>query len=638
MIFAFSVLCVLLHSPPPAAALRAAPPAPLARIAQAQPAPAPEVAKLYDKREAMIPMRDGIHLFTAIYTPKDHGKKWPFLLRRTPYSCRPYGEDKFPETIGPGKEADRDLFIMVVQDVRGCFMSEGDFVDVRPSRKDKSVKTATDESTDTYDTIEWLVKNVENNNGKAGLFGISYPGFYAAYGMIDAHPALRAVSPQAPIADWFFDDFHHHGAFFLPHFFNFYSGFGHPRKGPTKEWGTPFDHGTPDGYQFFLDLGPLSNVDAKYYKGSVPYWLEFEKHPNRDEYWQERDLRPRLTNVAPAVLTVGGWFDAEDLFGALHVYRAVEAQNDGIYNALVMGPWVHGGWSRTPGESLGAISFGAKTSEYYRTQIELPFFKKHLKGEGDFDGREAYVFETGENDWHRFDTWPPKESRSAKLFLRANGMLTPDAPNGDPTAIDTFVSDPSHPVPYTQAITIGMDRPYMVEDQRFASRRQDVLTYATDPLEQDLVIAGPLSASLYVATTQDDADWIVKLIDVLPPDTKDVGDLPPGVHLGGYEMMVRSEAFRGRFREDYAHPKPFTKNTPTLVRVPLQDVLHRFKKGHRVMIQVQSTWFPLIDRNPQHWVDNIFEARPEDFQAATHFVYHAPTLASVIEFSTLDAD
>lgn len=600
----------------------------------------------FDKREVEIPMRDGVKLFTAIYTPKDTSRPWPILIRRTPYSCRPYGVTEFPNTVGPSKFADRDGFIVVIQDVRGRYMSEGDFVDVRPMRDTYEPDRAFDESTDAFDTIDWLLTNVANHNGKVGMWGISYPGFYAAAGMVDAHPALAAVSPQAPIADWFFDDFHHHGAFFLPHFFNFYARFGTPREKPTTTHGEAFDHGTPDGYQFFLDLGPLSNIDTKYYRGSVAFWNDMASHPNRDSFWQDRDLRPRLKDVAPAVLTVGGWYDAEDLFGALHVYRACELQNPGIYNALVMGPWVHGGWARGDGSSLGPIHFGANTSPYYQEHIELPFFKKHLKGEGEFDAREAYVFETGSNEWRRFDQWPPANAVPRTLYLAADGALvdTPPSSTMPDDAADRFISDPAKPVPFTTQIDVGMVQEYMIEDQRFAARRPDVLVYQTPPLEADLTVAGPLFADLFVSTTLDDADWIVKLIDVLPPSTPDPDPalaesgftLPPGVRLGGMQTMVRSEVFRGRFREDYARPKPFVRNEPTLVTVPLQDVLHTFKKGHRIMVHVQSTWFPLVDRNPQKWVENIFLADEEDFAAATHSVHRSPALPSRLRFSVLD--
>lgn len=602
-------------------------------------------AQRFHKREVSIPMRDGVKLFTAIYTPVDDSRAWPILMRRTPYACRPYGEKEFPTTVGPSPYTDRDGFIVVIQDVRGRYLSEGEFVDVRPMRDTSSPPLPFDESTDTHDTIEWLLENVPNHNGKVGLFGISYPGFYAAAGMIDAHPALGAVSPQAPIADWFFDDFHHHGAFFLPHFFNFYAQFGTPRKGPTTTHGERFDHGTPDGYQFFLDLGPLSNIEERHYKGTVAFWYDMAAHPNRDEFWQARDLRPRLKNVAPAVLTVGGWYDAEDLFGALNVYRACEIQNPGIYNALVMGPWVHGGWARGDGDSLGPIHFGSKTSPYYQEHIELPFFKKHLKGEGNFDGREAYVFETGTNEWNRFDTWPPQNAAPATLYFAADGALADSVGDAPADAADSFVSDPNKPVPFTQQIDTGMVKEYMIEDQRFAARRPDVLVYQTPPLEADLTIAGPVFADLFVSTSADDADWVVKLIDVLPPTTPDPDSsqasggftLAPGVRLGGMQSMVRSEVFRGRFREDYAKPRRFTPNRPSLVVVPLQDVLHTFKKGHRIMVHVQSTWFPLVDRNPQKWVDNIFEAKPEDFIAATHRVHRSPNLESRLRFTVLPA-
>ncbi len=587
----------------------------------------------FDKREAKIPMRDGAKLFTSIYSPKDVSQKFPILMCRTPYSVGPYGEDKYKETLGPSELAMQDGFIVVYQDVRGCYLSEGKFVDVRPHLDKKSGPKDVDESTDAYDTIEWLLENVANHNGKVGMWGISYPGFYASASMIDHHPALAAVSPQAPIADWFFDDFHHHGTLFLPHAFNFLSGFGRPRPEPTtdRKWG--FQHGTPDGYDFFLRLGPLSNVNDRYFHGEIQFWNDLVAHPNYDAFWEARNLQPHLKNVAPAVLTVGGWFDAEDLFGALHVYSAVEKQNPGIFNVLVMGPWQHGGWSRTDGDKLGSVRFGQKTSPFYRQEIELAFFDRFLKGQGQADLPEASVFETGANRWRKFDHWPPTGLSERSLYLRRGGRLSFDPPRTRPEggedepetdeSNDAFLSDPDHPVPYTEATAIGMTREYMTDDQRFAARRPDVLAYATKPLDDDVTIAGPVQAELWVATTGTDCDWIVKLIDVFPDDFPNYEDTPPGKAMGGYQMMVRSEAIRGRFRESYAKPQPFVPGEPALVPLGLQDVLHTFAKGHRIMVQIQSTWFPLIDRNPQKYVANVFEADAADFIQATQRVFRS---------------
>jgi len=594
-----------------------------------------EIQRRYAKHEYMIPMRDGVRLFTAVYTPRNVARKYPMMLTRTPYSCGPYGEDKYRPSLGPSKQFADQRFIFVYQDVRGRFMSEGEFVNMRPHIDAKADKTDIDESTDTYDTIEWLLANVPNHNGRVGMWGISYGGFYSSAGMIDAHPALKAVSPQAPIADWFFDDFYHHGAFFLPHAFNFFAVFGRPRPEPTKEWGKNFEHGTPDGYQFFMDIGPLKNVNEHYYHGEIAFWNEIVEHPKYDEFWKARRLLPHLRNVAPAVMTVGGWYDAEDLYGALNTYRAVEEQNPGVVNTLVMGPWVHGGWARAEGDKLGMAQFGAKTSEFYRKNIELPFFNCFLKDVCGDPLPEAYVFETGTNAWRRFDKWPPAGLEHRDLYFQSGGSLSFEAPSGASEVYDEYVSDPAKPVPFTEAVAKEMTKEYMTDDQRFASRRPDVLTYRTEVLEENITLAGPMEAELWVSTTGTDSDWVVKLIDVFPNDAVDSEDLPKGKHLGGCQMMVRSEVIRGRYRNSYERPEPFTPNVATQVKVTLQDVLHTFKKGHRIMVQVQSTWFPLVDRNPQKYVDNIFLAEETDFVKATQRVYHGGAQASRLRLGVL---
>ncbi len=589
----------------------------------------------YTKTESLVPMRDGVKLFTAIYAPRDASTTYPILLVRTPYSCRPYGPEEFRSVLGPNRSFDEAGFIFVFQDVRGRYMSEGEFVDMRPHNPDKHSPSDVDESSDTHDAIDWLLANVPNHNGRVGMWGISYPGFYSSAGMIDAHPALKAVSPQAPIADWWFDDFFHHGAFFLPHNFNFFASFGRPRPEPTTESPPRFDHKTPDGYQFFLDLGPLSNVNDKHFNNDVPFWNEILEHPTYDHFWQSRNILPNLKNTAPASLVVGGLFDAEDLYGAWNTYSAIEKQNPSTDNRLVMGPWFHGGWSRSDGDHLGPVSFDAKTSLWYREHIELPFFRHHLKDAPAPDIAEATVFNTGANVWRTFDQWPPADGEPVSLYLHPASTLSFDAPPDSSDRADEFISDPAKPVPFIEDVSRGMTREYMTADQRFAARRPDVLVYQTPPLDEDITLAGPVLADLIVSTSQSDADWVVKLIDVFPADTPDNAFTPKHSSMGNYHMLVRSEAFRGRFRNSYSKPEPFTPNEPTRVTVPLQDLLHTFKKGHRIQVQIQSTWFPLIDRNPQKYVDNIFKADASDFTPATHRVYHAPDLPSRLRVTRL---
>jgi len=608
-----------------------------ATAATKPPPPSAAIKAAYEKRQVRIPMRDGTELFTTIYSPRDQTQTYPILFNRTPYSVRPYDPAEYPDKLGPSPSIAASKYIFVYQDVRGSFMSQGQFQDMRPHLGPNRKPGEVDENTDTYDSIEWLLKNVQGHNGRVGMWGISYPGFYAATGMIDAHPALAAVSPQAPIADWYFDDFHHHGAFFLPHAFNFLASFGKPRPHPTTERHPRFAHDTPDGYAFFMALGSLENANKRYLNNLVPMWNNMVEHPNYDEFWQARNLLPHLKQVAPAVMTVGGWFDAEDLYGPLQIYRAIEQQNPESFNMLVMGPWGHGGWARTEGDRLGNVMFGGKHSQHYQQEIELRFFEHYLKGDGSeaHNLPEAYVFETGTNRWRSFETWPPSQVHAQSLYLADQGALIATEPSVA-RGVDSFVSDPHHPVPYTQEITTGMTKEYMTDDQRFAARRSDVLTYQTQPLAQAMTVAGPLTANLWVSTSQSDADWIVKVIDVYPDSTPDPDGLAPGVHHGGYAQMVRSEVFRGRYRNSYSSPQPFTPDQPTAVRIPLQDILHTFKPGHRLMVQIQSTWFPIVDRNPQKYVDNIFEAKDTDFTVATHRVYHDKKHPSFVEFDVLE--
>jgi len=590
-----------------------------------------EVKALYTKTEQMIPMRDGVKLFTSIYSPKDQSQRYPIMLNRTPYSVGPYGKDDYKTAVGPSTLFQKEQYIFVYQDVRGRFMSEGEYVNMRPHKDKKSGPTDIDESSDTYDTIEWLVKNVPNNNGRIGVWGISYPGFYSTMAILSGHPALKAVSPQAPIANWFVgDDFHHNGALFLPHAFNFFSGFGLPRPKPTTEPPPRFAHGTPDGFRFFLDMGPLANADSKYLKGRVSFWNEMMAHPNYDEFWQSRNVVPHLRNVTTTVMTVGGWFDAENLFGALNTYQGIERNNPGIYNTIVMGPWFHGGWSRSDGDALGSINFGAKTSVYYRERLELPFFNCLLKDKCEGRLPEAVMYETGSNKWRTYDYWPPTTAESRQLFLQPGGGLAFTPPGNGSERFDEYISDPARPVPFINSTAIEMTREYMVDDQRFAATRPDVLVYQTPPLDADVTFAGPVKVTLFVSTTGTDSDYIVKLIDVLPNDTPDNAS----VKMGGYQMLIRGEPMRARFRNNYSQPEAMEPGKITKIEFTMPDINHSFLRGHRIMVQLQSSWFPLVDRNPQKFVD-INRATEADFQKATQRVYHSGTNASRLTVNVL---
>lgn len=587
------------------------------------------VYKNYTKKEVYVPMRDGTKLFTAIYTPKDSSEQYPIIMYRTPYAIQPYGENNYKIDLGPNMRMTRDKYIFVYQDVRGKHMSEGQFVDMTPHKR------RTNESLDTFDTIEWLLANVDNHNGKVGQWGISYPGFYTAAGMINSHPALVAVSPQAPIADWFFDDFHHHGAFFYPHAFNFFSSFGRPRSGPTMVKNPKFKHGTNDGYAFFKAITPISLAKENYLGDSISFWNDLVAHPNYDDFWQDRNILPHLKNVNCAVLTVGGWFDAEDLYGPLKIYETVEKNNPGINNTLVMGPWGHGGWRRTDGDILGNVHFGSKTSNFYNDNIIEPFFAYHLKGRGENKIPEAYMFQTGTNEWKTFDTWPPKDLKKVKFYFKEKKRLSQTPPGDNQFGVDIFESDPSNPVPFIADDHIGMPKSYMTDDQSFVNNRPDVLYYLSSPLEEDLTIAGSVLANLVVKTDQTAADWVVKLIDVYPSSHAPFPH-QPDVSMKRYHQMVRSEVIRGRFRNSYERPEAFVPKKEEVIKLPLQDVLHTFKKGHQIMVQVQSSWFPMVDINPQTYVANIFEAKPEDFVKAKHFVGRSGVKPSYIEVGVLE--
>lgn len=588
-----------------------------------------DVASTYTKTEVMIPMRDGVRLFTSIYAPKDTSKAYPLLITRTPYSCRPYGPAAYRNGLGANPDYAKEGFVFVYQDVRGRYKSEGEFADIRPQLPVLVGPSRIDESTDTYDTIDWLVEHVPNNNGRAGLIGISYPGFYAAVGMIDSHPALKCSSPQAPVSEWFMgDDFHHNGAFFVMDCFNFYNGFGRPRPEPTENYPPGWRNTASDAYKFFLDIGPLSNIEKNIFKGDVAFWTELMKHPNYDAWWQARSLPNHVKNVKCAVMTVGGLYDAEDLYGALAIYRGVEKLNPGIENGIVMGPWTHGAWAGPNGDRLGDQEFGAKTSPEYQRTIELPFLRKYLKQEGDFKLKEAVIFETGANRFHQLDAWPPAEAKPATLYLGADGGLSFTKPTLR-TGFDEYVSDPAHPVPYVDGTTYGRPSEYMNADQRFASRRPDVLTYRSEPLTEAVRLAGPLKANLFVSMTGTDADFVVKLIDEFPADEPRLSR--DGPVWAGYQMMVRGEIMRGRFRKSFEHPEAFTPGKVEAVSYTLPDVCHTFKPGHRIVVQVQSSWFPLADRNPQTFVPSIYEAKASDFKKATIQVHRSASNPSGLE-------
>ena len=595
----------------------------------------PEALKQkYDKQEVYITMRDGVRLFTSIYTPKDSSIKHPILIDRTPYDIEPGGPHNFNFFMQVYSRYTEDGYIMVFQDVRGKYMSEGEFEDIRPIIPEKKSSKDIDESTDTWDTVDWLIKNIKNNNGNVGIAGISYPGFYSTMGIINAHPAVKAVSPQAPVTAWFMgDDFHHNGAFFLLDCFSFYYSNGQKHKAPSRNGFPSFKWPVPDSYEFFLSLGADRNISPKYMGDSIKFWNDAFAHPDYDEFWKARDPRQFLKQVTPAVMTVGGWFDAEDLYGALHVYEAIEKQNpSSVKNFLVMGPWSHGQWAAGKGTNLGNIYWGLDANKKFMTQ-EKSFFDFYLKGGANPNIAEATIFVTGSNEWRTFDTWPPKNVVEKSLYFQPDGAISFTSPKVK-TSFDEYISDPMKPVPYTETISTHRTTEYMTDDQRFASHRPDVMVYKTNVLEEDLTITGPLTADLFVSTTGTDADYIVKLIDVLPPDTKADLSTDIKVPLGDYQMLVRGEVFRGKYRNSFEKPQPFIPGKVTEVKYTLPDVAHTFKKGHRIMIQVQNSWFPLVDRNPQKFVD-IYTCTESDFQKATQRIYHDEANSSCVKVNIL---
>jgi putative CocE/NonD family hydrolase len=593
----------------------------------------PDLRERYVKSIYSIPMRDGTRLFTIVYEPKDQSQKYPILFNRTPYGIGPYGPDEYRSELGPSQFLEKSGYIFVYQDVRGKYMSEGTFVDVRPFKPVKNGSKDIDESTDAFDSISWLLKNLKNHNGKVGMWGISYPGFYAAMGVLSRHPNLLAVSPQAPVMDWFAgDDFHHNGAFFVSHAFNFFSSFGKVRNALTIDRVPPFRYDTEDGYHFYRQLGPLENANKKYLNYEIPFWNDLLAHPDYDAFWQERNALPHFKDIRAATLVVGGFYDAENLYGALQLYRTIEKNNPKAQNYLVMGPWSHGQWARDDGQHLGPVPFDSKTSLFYRKEIEFEFFQHFLKDDSELELPEAYVFESGSNVWKAYKQWPPYEREERELYLMQGDGLAFNATGlGVKDSFEEYTSDPSRPVPYIDSVSIRMNKYYMVGDQRFASRRTDVLVFETPVLTEDVTITGPLTADLFITSSTDDADFVVKLIDVFPElETRREG----GISLAGYQMLVRGDVMRSRYRKNLSKPEPLTVNEVEEIKFPLNDVNHTFRKGHKIMVQVQSSWFPLTDLNPQKFV-NIYTAGKEDFQKARIKVHHSSRFPSQLKFSQL---
>jgi len=589
----------------------------------------------YTKYEYQIPMRDGKKLFTSVYVPKDQSKKYPFMMDRTCYSVAPYGADKYKGSLGPSPVFLHDGYIFVYQDVRGRWMSEGIYEEMTPEKEDHKTNNDVDEGTDTYDTIDWLLKNVQNNNGKVGVWGISYPGFYTTTALLSRHPALVAASPQAPIADLWRDDGWHNGAFFLVANFGFYPGFTNRQDDkPTQRRGGRFNPGTNDGYDFFMKMGPMKNTNDKYYKDTIRLWNEMMDHPNYDQHWKDRNVLNHLHDIKTAVLVTGGWYDAEDLYGAINTYKTLVKQNPKTPIYFTMGPWVHGGWARGAGDHLGDVEFGGPTGPYYRDDIEFKFFSHYLKGT-DLSIAPVNTFETGVNKWKEYKTWPPKEAQEKQLYLLPGGKLSFSAPAAGKDSYDEYVSDPNNPVPFLDHKSMDMDREYMTADQRFLADRKDVLSYTTDVLTNDVTIAGNIWANLKVSTTGTDADFVVKVLDVYPDTAANNKFTGKDVKMAGYQQMVRSEPMRGKYRNSIEKPEPFTPGKVTPVNWELQDVLHTFKKGHKIMVQVQSTWFPLIDRNPQTFVD-IMKCDSTAFKKATHRVYTSKTNPSFLKVRVVE--
>jgi putative CocE/NonD family hydrolase len=600
----------------------------------------------YAKIEQMIPMRDGIKLYTAIYVPKDSSIKHPILFYRTPNGCTPYGKELINIWDRYQVQYCREKYILVYQDVRGRYMSEGSFIDVRPYNPSKK-GIETDEASDAFDTIDWLVKHVAGNNGNVGVYGISYQGFYSTMAALSGHPALKAVSPQAPVTDWFIgDDFHHNGALMLIDAFSFFSDFGVPRPSQTRVNNPGYTITIPDKYQFFLRAGPLSNFNRKFLGDSIAFWNDLMSHPVYDRWWQSRNPRNFAMGIKPAMLVTGGLFDAEDLFGTWNLYKAIEANNPSAhFNKIVMGPWSHGEWDGAgTAESLGDIRFGTNASRWFQENVAFPFFQHFLNNkESKKSLAEATVFFSGENHWKEFNEWPPADKKDKPLYVLPDGKLSfvhpktlgyRDRPEGA-LAYTEYLSDPAKPVPYDGPDTIkNRTAEYMTADQRFTEGRKDVISFQMTGLDEPLTLAGPIYADLMVSTSTTDADFVVKVIDVFPADISNAPNGADTVYhdnkkMNGYQMLVRADVMRGKFRNSFEDPQPFIPNKITRVRFELPDVAHTFLKGHRLMIQIQSSWFPLVDRNPQTFTD-IYKATESDFKKATIRIFHTEGVTSKI--------
>jgi len=581
----------------------------------------------YSRQEVMIPMRDGIHLHTVIFTPRLQSESLPFLLSRTPYGANHYPS---PEKLQYIKDMADEGYFFVFQDIRGRYLSEGKF-EMQRFTRNKTDKNAIDESTDTYDTFDWLLKNIPRNNGRAGMYGISYDGWTTAMGAIDPHPALKAVSEQATSADMFMgDDFHHNGAFRLSYSFE-YAFMEEATKTDSL-----FQFDDYDTYTWYLNLGPLANVNKKYFFGKLPSWNDFVDHPNYDEFWQKQALAYRLDSPRVPVLNVAGWWDQEDFYGPVNTYETWEKSDNAHKNFLVIGPWNHGGWAYGSGNKLGNINFDDSTGKYFRKEIQARWFAYYLKGKGDGQFAEAVCFQTGSNIWKRYESWPPKEAVKKNLYLQKDGRLSFEQPRTSGSEdYDSYVSDPAHPVPYrTRPIeeTYGPGSrwyTWLTEDQRFVDNRPDVQTWKTEILEDDLTVTGKLLAKLFATSTGTDADWVVKLIDVYPEK------FPQEPKMAGYELMVANDVLRGRFRNSFKSPVPINPGVVESYTIDLHSLDHVFKKGHRVMVQIQSSWFPIIDRNPQKFVPNIFDATDDDFKIATQKIYRSAEAPSHIELSVM---